>query len=250
MSLSTDTEELSVQQRVEVSNNVINFSGDVEPRDRSYFMEKERSAVEADLKLRSTITSARNELPRVKISAEQILYLCEEATRAGCDGQRGEIFATQIAKTCAALDGRVNVNAADLIAGVQLALVPRSKYFVEDFVSPGEVPGEIGPKDTGSLSPIVPPPRDGGTSSPETEIIPEDVEEQTMQDHENHGKEQNEKEEQQAEREEMMMIPKEFMFGVNMIPVPPSLLMFMGRTKKGRGGKRSKRYNLERGRSV
>ena len=88
MSLSADVEILSKEERVEAAYNVINFSGGVEERDRSVYIEKERKAIEDDSKLRQIITSARNNLSNVEISSDQVLYICEETTRAGCDGQR------------------------------------------------------------------------------------------------------------------------------------------------------------------
>ena len=54
-------------------------------------------------KIQASIVDARSILPRVKIDSNQILYICEEATRAGCEGQRAEIFATEIAKASAAV---------------------------------------------------------------------------------------------------------------------------------------------------
>lgn len=247
MSLSADVEILSKEERVEAAYNVINFSGGVEERDRSVYIEKERKAIEDDSKLRQIITSARNNLSNVEISSDQVLYICEETTRAGCDGQRGEIFATQIAKTCAAISGRTKVNAADLQTGVRLALVHRSKYFMDDTVSDDDSVEDH----TNDMTPIEPPPGDqGGADAKESapdETLGEDSSEQAQSMQEQQSENDEEKELNQ-ENEEFMPIPEEFMFGVNMVPIDPKLLTFMERVKKGQGGKRSKQFNLERGR--
>jgi magnesium chelatase subunit D len=50
---------------------------------------------------------------QVKISTDQVKYLCEEASRAGCQGHRAEIFAAEVAKASAALEDR-RVSANDL----------------------------------------------------------------------------------------------------------------------------------------
>jgi Mg-chelatase subunit ChlI len=72
------------------------------------------------------IVRARETLQDVNILKDQVLYMSVEVTRANCDGPHGEIFATQVAKTCAAIDGRTQVVAQALITAVRLALEPRS----------------------------------------------------------------------------------------------------------------------------
>lgn len=245
MSLSADDYALSVQQRVDAVTNVIHFSGDVEDRDLPEYRVKELAAFEEDRKLRKTIASARRGLPDVKISREQILYLCEEATRAGCVGQRGEIFATHLATACAAVNGRREVNAKDLQTAVRLAIAPRSKYILEEVESTREE--ERGPRDSfaDEMTPLPPPPGDmeSGEMKEQEEQSnekQEDIVDEQDQDQQGSSDEHNE--------EEIIAIPEEFMFGVNMIPIDPNLLTFMQRTKKGRGGKRSRLYNLLRGR--
>ncbi|CAN0427617.1 unnamed protein product, partial [Discosporangium mesarthrocarpum] len=37
----------------------------------------------------------------LQLSTDQVKYLCEEATRAGTQGQRAEIFACQVARASA-----------------------------------------------------------------------------------------------------------------------------------------------------
>lgn len=243
MSLSADAQALTVKDRVEAVENVINFSGSVEDRDASKYMKKELKSIADDLNLRKIVTSAREKLSQVQIDEDQILYLCEEATRAGCDGQRGEIFACQIAKTCAALDDRKFVNAADLCTAVRLALAHRSKYYLGDELGTDE-------NETNSQNdeaPTAPPGEDGYAETEESPPKPleEMTEERIMEEQ---TAEHDESENSDNEQTETFAIPEEFMFGVNMVPIDPKLLSFLERAKKGKGGKRSKQYNLERGR--
>lgn len=249
LSLSTDVEILSVPQRVEVVDNVVNFSGGVEERDRVGYLDKEKKALERDDCLRNMIASARERLPSVHITSDQILYLCEEATRAGCDGQRGEIFATHIAKTCAAIEGRNDVNAKDLKTAVRLALAPRSRYFmgnVDESIESGAEPVD---QQTETIKPTMPPPLGEEEGEEMQETYEEATQQQQQQQQERETTQQEGDGESNLEDEEVTIsIPEEFMFGVNMVPIDPKLLMFMERAKKGKGGKRSKMYNLERGR--
>jgi magnesium chelatase subunit D len=241
MSLSADIEDLSTEQRVEATYNVINFSGGVEERERSVYLEQERKAMEEDSNLRQKIALARSTLANVSISPDQILYICEEATRAGCDGQRGEIFATQIAKSCAAIDGRRQVNAQDLQTAVRLALVHRSKYVMSEEALHDEEAGSEDIKN--DMVPIQPSAQDqGGADRGEA---PDETPDKQAQDENNL---ENENLDLDQTDEDLISIPEEFMFGVNMIPIDPKLLMFMERVKKGSKGKRSKQYNLLRGR--
>jgi len=242
MSLSADTEQLTVEERVEAVNNVINFSGPVEVRDQEEYNIKEKRAMANDEAMRISIVEARQRLNDVIILKDQILYLCEEATRAGCDGQRGEIFAAHIAKTCAAINGRKNVNAQDLKTAVRLALGPRSKYFNDD--SPANESHSDEPQDENDLVPMTPPSNEqGGTDLQEnsTEMQAEE------QDQRNQEIDQD-MDDDEGDDDDLIALPEEFMFGVNMVPIDPELLTFMQKTKQGAGGKRSKKYNFERGR--
>lgn len=248
MSLSSDAEVLTKEERVEATYNVIEFYGGVEERDVPVYGKKEQKAIDEDSKLRMMITSARNNVPTVEISTDQVLYICKEASRAGCEGQRGEIFATEIAKTCAAIDGRRNVNAADLQTAVRLALLHRSKYFIDDSGSTMEE----GVEDKGSdMTPIQPSPGEQGSGN--IEEAPADKTSLEGSEMDQNLQEDNDEIEEesplaQEEEDEFLAIPEEFMFGVNMVPLDPKLLSFMARVKKGKGGKRSKQFNLERGR--
>ena len=101
--------------------------------------------------LRTKVELARMRMSKeVNITYDQLRYICEEACRAGTESQRAEIYATQVAKASAALDGRNEVNANDLKLGVMLSILPRATVY------PGnnEYDDEIGsPESSSSLRP-------------------------------------------------------------------------------------------------
>ena len=103
IALSADGDPLSVEDRVKGVENVLGFSGGT----KEQYSDQARGALgrvdEEERNLQETILSARSTLPNVQIGHSQILYLCEEATGAGCEGQRAEIFATEVAKASAAV---------------------------------------------------------------------------------------------------------------------------------------------------
>lgn len=260
LSMFTDNTPLSVMDRVEATNNVIGLSGDAESRERDEFQLKEAFARHEDEKLKLSIVAARNLVKDVKISQEQILYLCQEATRAGCEGQRAEIYATHTAKTCAALEGRMFVNAEDLKSAVEFVIFPRSKYYI----TYGDVDKES---------------EENCISDDEKNEMQENTTLESLPPHdkyehnwpeETHGEEPMEKDEFEEDASKMeqkdnteipdneevddevgkLEIPEEFMFSPNLIPIDPHLLSIVNRSKKGKGRKGSKVFNFERGRFV
>ena len=99
--------------------------------------------------LKSSIVFAREYLKETKISKQQLLYLCEEAVRGGCQGHRAEITAARVAMASAALED-APVRADDLRLGVKLAIFPRSRFAQdmpqEDMMPPPPPPPSKAPQ--------------------------------------------------------------------------------------------------------
>jgi len=109
---------VSTEQRVEITNAVL-AHGQCS-RSFSNQWSEETDALATQLLL------ARQWLPDVQISSEQIEYLVTEAIRGGVEGHRSELYAVRAAKAHAALSGRDQVEAEDLQVAVALVIAPRA----------------------------------------------------------------------------------------------------------------------------
>ncbi|MED5321356.1 MAG: ATP-binding protein, partial [Cyanobacteriota bacterium] len=109
---------VSTEQRVEITNAVISHG----QCSRSF---AEKWSEETDA-LATQLLLARQWLPDVQISSEQIEYLVTEAIRGGVEGHRSELYAVRVAKAHAALSGRDQVEADDLQVAVALVIAPRA----------------------------------------------------------------------------------------------------------------------------
>ena len=109
---------VSTEQRVEITNAVISHG----QCSRSF---AEKWSEETDA-LATQLLLARQWLPDVQISGEQIEYLVTEAIRGGVEGHRSELYAVRVAKAHAALSGRDQVEADDLQVAVALVIAPRA----------------------------------------------------------------------------------------------------------------------------
>jgi magnesium chelatase subunit D len=168
--------------------------------------------------LRTQIVLAREWLPQVRATSDQIGYLVEEAVRGNIQGHRGELFALRAAKAMAALEGRTFLTADDLQQAVQLVLIPRSNY---DESLPEPPP------------PSPPPPP------------PEQEQEQEQQTEEEPPEE--EPEEQSSPPE----LPEEFVFAPESVALDPQLLAFaQSLQQQGKSGSRNLVFSLDRGRYV
>lgn len=109
---------LATDQRVAITRSALDH-GESSEAFRSRFQE-ETDALATQLLL------ARQWLPDVQISREQITYLVAEAIRGGVEGHRSELYAVRVARAHAALSGRDQVEAEDLQVAVRLVIAPRA----------------------------------------------------------------------------------------------------------------------------
>jgi magnesium chelatase subunit D len=255
ITLSADVTRLTTEERVVAVDHVIGFEGGTQQNSARAEDDLRKVEVEEQT-LRTRVEMARMRLHQVEITTSQIKYLCEEATRAGCEGQRAEIFATEISKASAALDGRTSVSKEDLQKAVVLAILPRATVFPGDLVESGD-----GDMTKASPSPPPPPPLPSPQEmSPILEQPPmaDDSYDHDTVDTENETEDEtqlepddSEQEEDHNEPDEPITIPEEFFFdAAKDVHLDPSLLKISRWTRVGRGGKRAKLFNLLRGRFV
>ncbi len=147
---------LALEQRVEISRSAIDHaesSDDFRAR-----WQEETDALATQLLL------ARQWLPDVRITREQIEYLVKEALRGGVEGHRSELYAVRVARAHAALSGRDRVEADDLQVAVRLVIAPRAL--------------QLPPPDPEQpMEPPPPPPPPQGEQPPEEPEPPENEQE-------------------------------------------------------------------------
>ncbi len=203
------------EQRVEITQSAIAHGQSSETFSKKW-------AEDTD-SLSTQLLLARQWLPDVQISEDQIEYLVVEAIRGGVEGHRSELYAVRVAKAHAALSGRDSVDAEDLKAAVRLVIAPRAMQLPQQ--------EEMEP----------PPPEDQQAPPP-----PEESEE-------NNDQEESEEDDQDEDQDEESSppIPEEFMLDPEACAVDPDLLLFSAaKSKSGNSGSRSAVFSDSRGRYV
>jgi magnesium chelatase subunit D len=230
VALSADAQPLDVAGRVAAVESVMDFSpSGAQKSVKAEKALKEAIANEEDLK--TAIVFAREYIKDLSIAPTQIQYLCEEAIRAGCQGHRAEIFAVEVARASAALEGR-QINSDDLKLAVKLAIAPRGTWINTPM------------NDENMMPPPPPPPPP-----------PPQMDEQQNED--NKDEEEEEEEQQEPDDDEspedspdVPDVPQEFMFDADATPMDPDLIQFANRERKGKGGGRGLIFSQDRGRYI
>ena len=200
------------EQRVEITQSAIEH-GESSEKFINKFSEQTES-------LSTQLLLARQWLPDVKITEEQIRYLVDEAIRGGVEGHRSELYAVRVARAHAALAGRDQVEADDLQVAVRLVIAPRAL--------------QMPPQE----EQIEPPPPQEQQSPPEDQLDEDNSEE-------------DQEEDEKPDEETSPPIPEEFMLDPEACAVDPDLLLFSSaKSKSGNSGSRASVLSDSRGRYV
>ena len=190
-------------------------------------------AISNEEDLKTAIVFAREYIRDLKLAPSQLQYLCEEAIRAGCQGHRAEIFAVEVARAAAAIEGR-QVTSEDLRLAVKLAIAPRGTFIQT-------------PMDEDEMMPPPPPP-------PPPPQMDEQNQDQDQEDDEEEEDQNEPEDEEDDDREDeapdVPDVPEEFMFDVDATPVDPDLIDFTSRERAGKGGGRGLIFSQDRGRYI
>jgi len=229
---------VSTEQRVEITGAVLSHG----QCSRSF---AQKWGEETDA-LATQLLLARQWLPDVQISREQIEYLVTEAIRGGVEGHRSELYAVRVARAHAALSGRDTVEADDLQVAVALVIAPRASQMPPpdqqmEPPPPQDQEPPPPPQDQGDQQQDNPPPPPEGSDAEDNDPPEDSNDDNDTEDDDGDG------EEDQAPP----AVPEEFMLDPEAIEVDPDLLLFnAAKAKSGNSGSRSVVLSDSRGRYV
>ncbi len=169
------------------------------------------------------INAAKEQLPQVSITKEQVQALIQTALSLGVEGNRVDIFTVRAALASAALQQRSDVDEEDMKLAIKLVLIPRATRMPER----EESAEDIGPEEA-------PPP----------EEEPETGEEEQQPDNSTDADAEEEKEETPDMIEELMMEAIETELPDNIMNIS------LASKKKSTSGSRGEALNNRRGRFV
>ncbi len=233
VALSADAVQLNIEERVKAVNSVLEFAAS--GKQGSEVAEQQlKEAIENEEDLKTAIVFAREYIRDLKIAPSQVQYLCEEAIRAGCQGHRAEIFAAEVARASAALEGR-QITSEDLKLAVKLAIAPRGTFIntpmdQDEMMQPPPPP---------------PPPPQMEEQNPDQDEQDEDKEEEEQDEPDD-----DEEDDREDEAPDVPEVPQEFMFDVDATPMDPDLIDFASRERSGKGGGRGLIFSQDRGRYI
>ena len=229
---------VSTEQRVEITGAVLSHG----QCSRSF---AQKWGEETDA-LATQLLLARQWLPDVQISREQIEYLVTEAIRGGVEGHRSELYAVRVARAHAALSGRDTVEADDLQVAVALVIAPRASQ-----MPPPDQQMEPPPPQDQEPPP---PPQDQGDQQQDNPPPPPEGSDEEDNDPPEDSNDDNDTDDDDGDGEEDQAppaVPEEFMLDPEAIEVDPDLLLFnAAKAKSGNSGSRSVVLSDSRGRYV
>ena len=233
VALSADAQKLDISERVDAVSSVLDFASS--GAQKSEAAEKNLAeAIENEGDLKTAIVFAREYIKELTLAPSQVQYLCEEAIRAGCQGHRAEIYASEVARASAALEGR-QVTSEDLKLAVKLAIAPRGTFINT-------------PMDEDEMMPPPPPPP---PPPPQMDDQDQDREETDEDDEQQEEEELDEDEDREDEApDDQPEVPQEFMFDIDATPMDPDLIEFASRERGGKGGGRGLIFSQDRGRYI
>ncbi|UZJ40375.1 magnesium chelatase ATPase subunit D [Prosthecochloris sp. SCSIO W1101] len=174
--------------------------------------------------LRGLIQAAKEQLPLVSMTREQMQGLIQSAVSLGVEGNRADIFAIRAAKASAALAQRTDVDEDDLKLALKLVLVPRATRMPE---SEEEVMDEM---------------------SPDEEMPPDTPESEDQEAPEDSSEPDSNEEEEQEETPDMI---EELMMEAVETELPDNIMnISLAAKRKSKSGSRGEALNNRRGRFV